>query len=110
LTAGSDVETGSWVKLIDPEPDQSGLIYYVIEMKSPFGENEKYEDSQGYRRICQILPFEKSSDPDSDGKYVFVPLEFDEPDWGLCRLYSVTGKPALLTSSVPAEYAAMIGN
>jgi|APSaa5957512493_1039668.scaffolds.fasta_scaffold147031_1 hypothetical protein len=99
----------SWVVLESVGSDQPRNIYYVLENKSPYGDNEKNEDPSGYQRICHLLPFDKQSTTNSDGKSEYASLPASETEWQTCRLYKTAKKPSLVASSIPAEFADRIG-
>ena len=98
-SACSSVEEGSWVTIenIDHRDDTS--VYYVLEKKSPFGENEKNEDSQGYRRICLLLEFI----PNPTGNDGYSPLPIDDREWHLCRELKLVEKPSFDSSLIQRE-------
>ena len=73
----------------------------MIEEKSPFGELEKYEDSQGYRRICLVLEF--APDSSSGGETTYTAEAFDDAAWELCRELVLADEPSIVSASVPTE-------
>ena len=83
-----------------PHPDS---VFYVIENKSPFGEAEKYEDSQGYQRICHLLEFTEDAQGGSDGDKLYTSHTVEDAEWRLCREYVVTDKPKFVSDSIPTE-------
>ena len=80
-----------------PHPDS---IFYVVERKSPFGENEKNEDSQGYQRICLLLEFTEQG---ANGSQLYEALSIEDAEWRRCRDYSATDKPKIVSASIPSE-------
>ena len=80
-----------------PHPDS---IFYVVERKSPFGEAEKNEDSQGYQRICLLLEFTEQG---ANGSELYEAHSLEDAEWRRCRHYSATGKPKIVSSSIPTE-------
>ena len=104
ISCGSAGE-GSWVVLDSDDSDHPVNIYYMLEKKSPYGDNEKNEDPSGYQRICHLLPFEKQPTTNSDGKSEYASKLASETERKTCRLYKEVKKPPLVASSIPSEYA-----
>lgn len=105
LTAcgASTLDEGTWVVHdieFSPHPDS---VFYVLEKKSPFGELEKFEDSQGYQRICLMLEFTEDSSGSSDGDKLYTSHTVEDAEWRLCREYAETDKPKFVSESIPSE-------
>ena len=79
-------------------------VYYVLEKKSPFGENEVNEDTHGHRRICRLLEFV----PTTTGGFEYAALTIDESEWHLCRELNLVDKPSfdasLIADSTKVDY------
>ncbi|MBC8453369.1 MAG: hypothetical protein H8D69_02710 [Chloroflexi bacterium] len=104
LISCQSVEEGSWVTIDNIEHAGSESVYYVLEEKSPFGENEKYEDSEGYRRICLLLEFVPDGSAKAEGEQRFVAMPFDDRLWELCRELVLIDKPSFDIASVPFDF------
>jgi hypothetical protein len=105
LVACSSTGEGSWVTNNDPLAASTDSVFYLMEEKSPFGENEKNEDSQGYRRICLLLEFA----PPAAGSDEWVVQPIDDAEWRLCRHLESADKPKFAASSIPAELRGKLG-
>ena len=101
LISCKSVEEGSWVTIDNIEHKNDQNVYYMIEEKSPFGENEKYEDSQGYRRVCLLLEF--APDSGFGGEATYTAEAFDDAAWELCRELVLADEPSYVAASVPTE-------
>ncbi len=91
------------IENIDHRDDTS--VYYVLEKKSPFGENEKNEDSQGHRRVCWLLEFI----PNPTGNDGYSPLPIDDREWHLCRELKLIDEPSFDAGLIPAEIRSEYG-
>ena len=85
----------------------SQSVYYLIEEKSPFGENEKYEDAHGYKRVCLVLEF--APDSSSGGETSYTAEAFDDAAWELCRELVQADEPSYVAASVPTELRSEFG-
>jgi hypothetical protein len=105
----STLDEGTWVVHdieFSPHPDS---VFYVLEKKSPFGELEKFEDSQGYQRICLMLEFTEDSSGSSDGEKLYTSRTVEDAEWRLCREYVETDKPKFVSDSIPTELRKRFG-
>ena len=107
LVSCKSVEEGSWVTIDNIEHKNDQSVYYLIERKSPFGDLEKFEDSQGHKRICHVLEF--APDTDSSGKTIHTAEAFDDAAWELCRELKLASKPSYDPGSVPSELRSEFG-
>lgn len=78
-------------------------VYYVTEKKSPFGINEKVEDSQGHRRVCHLIEFIPNPTTSPDIEQGYSALPFNDREWHLCRELKLTDKPSFDPTSLPPE-------
>jgi hypothetical protein len=108
INTAEQVDRGSWVTVDNIKYKDSESVFYVLEKKSPFGDNEKFEDSEGYRRICLLLEFVPAGAENAGDEQSFVAMPFDDRLWELCRELKLTGKPSFDANSVPAEFRADI--
>jgi len=107
LISCKSVGEGSWVTIDNIKDENSQSVYYLIEEKSPFGDLEKYEDSQGYRRICLVLEF--APDSGSGGDATYTAELFDDAAWELCRELVLADEPSYVAASVPTELRSEFG-
>ena len=101
--------SGQFVVESSVNAEQPEIIYYALEERSPYGENETEEDPDGIERECLLLPFTKQTTMDPHGKHHYYSDKLTSTTWKQCKNYVAIDEPPLVVNSLPDVVAEELG-